>query len=102
MSNKVVIQDVRPNVVTVTESVTKVATIAQQGPPGPPGVDKSYVHEQHTPDTTWVIHHNLSKFPSVTVVDSGGTNVVGNIVYDTVNTVTLTFSAAFSGKAFFN
>ena len=67
----------------------------------------TYTHNQNSVSDTWVIVHNLGKFPSVTVVDSGGTVVTGNVVYDSNNQITLTFFAngnlvAFSGKAYLN
>jgi hypothetical protein len=67
----------------------------------------TYTHTQGSVSNTWVIVHNLGRFPSVTVVDSGGTVVTGNVVYDSNNQITLTFFAngslvAFSGKAYLN
>jgi hypothetical protein len=44
----------------------------------------------------------MNKYPSVSVVDSAGSTVVGDVLYDSLNQVTITFSAPFSGKAFFN
>lgn len=64
--------------------------------------DIRYVHEQAIPSDTWVISHNLNKYPNVTVVDSAGSVVIGNIAYDTINQITATFSGIFSGKAFLN
>lgn len=61
---------------------------------------QGYVHEQLPPETTWNIQHHLEKFPSVTIVDSGGNVVIGDIRYVSENEVQLTFSAAFSGKAY--
>lgn len=69
------------------------------------GGDKNFVFEQSTPSTTWTIEHNLGKRPSVTVVDSAGTAVLGQVTYDTddpLNKVTVTFSAEFSGTATLN
>ena len=57
---------------------------------------------QGVPSTTWVVAHNLNKFPSITVVDSAGTVVTGQYAYTDNNNVTLTFSAAFAGKAYLN
>jgi hypothetical protein len=59
-----------------------------------------YVHSQNTPLSSWVIEHNLEFFPNVTVVDSGGTQVEGNVVYNNINSVTIDFSTAFAGKAY--
>ena len=64
--------------------------------------DKNYVFIQSTPSATWNITHNLGKFPSVSVVDSANTVVYGDIDYINENSLTITFSAAFGGKAYMN
>lgn len=66
------------------------------------GGDKNFVYSQSTPAAVWNIVHNLDKYPSVSVVDSAGTAVFGNVLYVSINEVTITFSGGFSGKAFFN
>jgi hypothetical protein len=66
------------------------------------GGDLFYEHNQLVPLSSWEIEHNLSKYPSVTIVDSGGTIVIGDVVYNSENKVTVTFGSAFSGKAYFN
>lgn len=68
--------------------------------PEPGGGMGSYVHNQATPAATWVIVHNLNAFPNVTVEDSAGTTVEGEVVFDNANQLTLTFSGAFSGVAY--
>jgi hypothetical protein len=64
--------------------------------------DKNFTFVQSTAATTWNITHNLGKFPSVSIVDSGNTIVRGNIDYTSENALTITFSAAFGGKAYLN
>ena len=64
--------------------------------------DKRFVYNQNTTSLSWSIQHDLNKFPSVTVVDSAGTVVIGEINYIDANNLTLTFSAAFSGVAYLN
>ena len=64
--------------------------------------DKNFVYVQATSSDVWEIEHNLDKYPSVTVVDSGGSVVVGEIVYINKNNVRITFTSAFSGKAYLN
>jgi len=92
--------------VIVNEDVVEVniGTSGPQGPMGPPGpvdfADLSYVHIQNTPSTTWNITHGLQFIPNITVVDSGGTVVEGSYDYPDANTVVLSFSSAFSGKAY--
>lgn len=59
-----------------------------------------YVHNQPTASTNWAITHNLKMYPSVTVVDSSGTHVMGEVTYNTLNTATVAFTSPFSGKAY--
>ena len=64
--------------------------------------DKTFVFTQAVPSATWSITHNLNKFPSVSVVDTANTQVFTIADYIDTNTLTLTFSAAFAGKAYLN
>mgnify|MGYP003644570684 FL=1 len=64
--------------------------------------DKTFIYEQVTPATTWNVPHNLAKFPAITVIDTANTVVTGQYTYIDNNNVTLTFSAAFAGKAYLN
>tara|TARA_X000001382_G_scaffold14714_1_gene9491 strand:- start:24 stop:344 length:321 start_codon:yes stop_codon:yes gene_type:complete len=65
-------------------------------------IDKTFVFDQSSSSSTWVINHNLNKFPSVTIVDSGQSVVIANVTYNSVNKVTIQFSLPFSGRAFLN
>lgn len=73
-----------------------------QGVQGPPGTDATYVHTQALPASTWVVPHNMGKRPSITIFDSANDEIEGDIVHNSVNQLTLTFSAAFSGVAYCN
>jgi len=64
--------------------------------------DANFVHDQGVAAAIWTVQHNLNKKCSVTVVDSANQIVVGEIVYNSDNQVTITFSGSFSGKAYFN
>ena len=64
--------------------------------------DKNYVHAQGAPSATWIVNHGLGKFPSVEVVDSGGSAVIPSVLFNDVNTLTLAFGSPTSGKAFVN
>jgi len=64
--------------------------------------DKNFVFTQNVAASTWVITHNLGKYPSVAIVDSADTVVKGDIQYDSINQVTVSFRSAFAGKAFLN
>ena len=64
--------------------------------------DKEFIHVQSVSSDEWVINHSMNKYPSVTVQDSAGSIVIGEITYNNKNTITLTFSGAFSGNAYLN
>lgn len=66
------------------------------------GGDAHFVFEQNMPERTWVINHNLGKKPVAVVVDSTENVVVGDIQYNSLNTLTITFVDPFSGKAYLN
>jgi hypothetical protein len=63
---------------------------------------KTYTKCFEVASNLWTITHNLGSYPSVTVVDSGNTVVIGEVDYTNANILTITFSAAFSGCAFLN
>lgn len=66
------------------------------------GGDKNYVFNQSSASSTWTINHTLNKFPSVEVVDSANDIVIGDVTYNSITQITITFTAAFSGKAYLN
>ncbi len=72
------------------------------GDPGEPVEQTTYIHNQPVPSTTWTIPHNLARYPSVTVVDSANSEVIGDVDYTNSNSLTVTFGAAFSGTAYLN
>jgi hypothetical protein len=63
---------------------------------------ETYTHNQASASAVWEITHNLGRFPSVSVVDSGGTEVFGEVQYLSSNTLRVVFTAGFAGKAYLN
>ena len=59
-----------------------------------------YVHNQPSASTTWSITHNLKFYPNVSIVDTGLSHVMGEVTYVDENSLTVSFTSAFSGKAF--
>lgn len=59
-------------------------------------------YEENTATNPWVVTHNLSKFPSVTVVNRNGVEVQAKVTHDSNNQVTITFAGDTAGKAYFN
>jgi len=97
-------------IVSVTEQPVEV-TIGFSGPQGPKGdkgdngdvqiEDLSYVHTQNVASSSWSVTHGLGFIPNITVIDSAGSVVEGSYAYsEDGNTVTLSFSSPFSGKAY--
>lgn len=96
-------------VVTPSPAITVTVLSGQPGPQGVPGdLDEvyeaipslvSYNHNQIAASTTWTITHNLNFRPNVTVFDSSGTMVEGNVTHTSVNALTITFSVPISGQA---
>jgi len=66
------------------------------------GVDKHFEFDQPTAQSSWAITHNLQKFPSVTVLNTSGDEVVGCVNHIDDNTILIIFSAPFAGKAYLN
>jgi hypothetical protein len=62
--------------------------------------NERFIYTQATSSATWVITHPLGGHPSVTVVDSAGTAVVGEVKYDSTTQVTVSFTVPFSGLAY--
>lgn len=61
-----------------------------------------FIYNQTTPSDRWEIKHNLNKFPSITVVDSAGSVVIGEYEFVDSSTVICSFSGAFSGICYLN
>jgi hypothetical protein len=64
--------------------------------------DKFYQHVQSVAASTWIVNHNLRKYPSVTVTLSTGQVGYADVIYIDENNLTITFSGANSGKAYMN
>ena len=88
--------------ITIVEEATTVIEVGVQGPRGPVGMDLTYVHEQLVASDVWTINHQLGKYPAITIVDSGGNLVAGDITYNDINTAVAHFSVPFGGKAYCN
>ena len=102
-------QEAREAAATVAQSASTALMAAsdaeqsaQEAREAAASIKLGYVHIQIAAATTWDITHDLDKYPSVTVVDSGGNVVVGDVEYLTTSHIRVHFSAEFSGKAYLN
>jgi hypothetical protein len=64
--------------------------------------DANFVFTQSLPSASWSVIHTLNKYPSVTVIDTGGNVAIGDVTYISNTELTITFSAPFSGKVYLN
>jgi len=60
----------------------------------------SFSFSQPTPAITWTVNHNLGFRPNLTVFDTGGNIVEGEVAHINENRLTITFSTATSGAAY--
>lgn len=82
------------------EDVARVEVV-ELGAPGPRGSTLSaYRHSQGVASAVWVIDHGLGYRPNVTVLDSSGREVVGELDYPSDTRVIVTFAAPFGGEAY--
>lgn len=63
-------------------------------------INRSYVHTQATPSTTWVVVHGLGRYPCVTLTTGTDILLPQGIVYDSLNQLTVSYTAAVSGVAY--
>jgi hypothetical protein len=73
----------------------------QSGGSGPGG-DVFFTFTQTVASATWNVRHNLGKCPAVSVVDSSGHQVIGDVSYENLDSLTILFSAPFAGAAYLN
>ena len=59
-----------------------------------------FIFEQATPASDWNIFHKLGRYPQVSVVDSSGRVVIGEVQYIDEQNVRVSFSGEFAGKAY--
>ena len=60
------------------------------------------IYEIEEPQDTWVIQHDLGKYPSVITFSEDGEIVHGHVVYEDANSIRVTFSESIKGRALIN
>jgi hypothetical protein len=60
----------------------------------------AFSFEQPAPANEWAIDHGMGYEPSVSIADSAGNSVHGEVTYDSKNRLTVRFRGAFSGYAY--
>ena len=96
--NNVNVYQDTPNNVTVDQDTANLVIVRSTSPSNT--LTNRLEFTQGTAAATWVIDHTLGGKPQVTIVDSAGTLVFGEVQYIDNTRITVLFSAAFSGKAY--
>jgi hypothetical protein len=63
---------------------------------------RTFTFNQTVSTAVWNIQHDLFAFPSVSIIDSVGNFVVGDVSYTDSRNITITFKTAFKGTAYLN
>lgn len=82
---------------TGTEQEWLDSLVGPEGPSGSEGSDKTYLQSFTVTDNI-LVQHNLGKQPAVSVFDSTGDEVVGEVEYIDNAQVRVRFAAPFSGQ----
>jgi hypothetical protein len=73
----------------------------KRGLPGPGGSDKNYV-QAFTNSALITVNHHLNKRPAVSIENTAGDEVEGEVEYININTLAVRFSSSFSGRVICN
>ena len=87
--------------VTVTKPIITTTIVDDgRGGSGGGGAAQSFTFDQTSPSATWIVNHNLSYNPAVSIVSSTGDVVHGDVTYSGPQQITINFSAPFSGRVY--
>ncbi len=103
----IVLGDGQQTVIREEVPVTQVVAVAMQGPPGPQGppgggAGATYTHVQSLPSSVWTVAHNLGRYPSITVVDNLGGELLADVRYLDDDLAQITHSVPLIGRAYCN
>lgn len=89
-ANIVVVEDAVVNTVLYNDKINSMTFVNVPG----------YVYDQLAPSAEWVIPHNLTFKPSVTVINGSGEVVHGEVQYTGAQEITVRFTVPFSGQVY--
>ncbi len=98
--NQVNIHEDTPNQVLINQDAPNQVLVRGGGIGGSSANTRRHVHTQGVASAEWIVQHTLGGHPSVTIVDSADTYVIGEVKYDSNTQVTISFTVPFSGFAY--
>jgi hypothetical protein len=84
--------------------VLEAVELGASGPPGPAGSgggeggSTRYEHTQSTPASTWTVNHNLGRPVAVTVLSTGGKQLLAEVFHASGNQVLVYLDAPLAGR----
>lgn len=67
---------------------------------GSGSIGSGYLYDRNSiVAATWIIDHNLNKYPQVTLIDDEGNMFEADVFYNSLNQVTISFAQPTAGKA---
>lgn len=84
-------------VIITSPTSETVVEVGYSQPAGGGGSGSSYQQEFTSPSVSWSIDHGLGYHPAVTATDMSGREIIGDVTYTGLNTLTVTFTIANSG-----
>lgn len=89
---------VQPSVIIADPQPLRNPTIIAVAPVSTNG--GYFAFNQISAQPTWIIPHNLGRFPSVQIIDLSGNVVEGDVKHLDANVVQIDFSVAVAGSAY--
>lgn len=95
--------DGEESLTSVESSLVEIVSEAQQGIAGPPGIDGvAQVFEAvFSSSSIWIVNHNLGHQPIASVLNTGGMEILGDIIHTNVNQFIVYFAVPTAGKVKF-
>ena len=87
-----------PLVQNITQTIVKIVPEESSEPADP----DSFTYTQTTPANIWIVSHNLSFRPNVTITDTNGNEIEASITYISNATVQIEFSQPVAGNVYFS
>ena len=93
----------KPNKVTFKPKETVVSTCNDQEANSSFNCnDCRHIFEAVNPSTTWIIVHTLNSYPSVTILDDSGNEILAGIKYISSSRIEIHFNIPVKGRALLN
>lgn len=102
MKNIKVLSSAQRIIVNPQTNAVSVIYSGPPGPPGPPGASGapvSFVHNQVSASSSWLIDHDLGFYPNVSVQDDLGKDIECGIVHHSLIQIELQFLVPKAGVA---